>query len=115
MFHSDKKNMFVNHITLDKVDKKKESKTTPRVNTKKSAYDRVVQLVTNYNTEVKAPQEEQKKGTYECLQAYRFLGRFCCLKIIRLINSINRKCGRRCSTTRSICGNRKLCGRKNTI
>ena len=63
MFHSDKKNMFVNNITLDKVDKKKESKTTPHVNTKISAYDRVVQLVTNDNTEVKvqAPQEEQKK------------------------------------------------------
>ena len=54
--------MFVHNITLDKVDKKKESKTTPHVNTKISAYDRVVQLVTNDNTEVKAPQEEQKQG-----------------------------------------------------
>ena len=62
--HSDKKNIFVNNIKLDKVDKKKESKTTPHVNTKISAYDRVVQLVTNDIPEVKPPQEEQKKRVH---------------------------------------------------
>ena len=49
---------------LDKqnqVDKKKESRTTPHVNTKISAYDRIVQLVPNYNPEVKPQQEEQKQ------------------------------------------------------
>ena len=52
---TDKKNIFVNTI---KVYKKKESKTTPHVSTKISAYDRVVQLVTNNdNTEIK-PEEE---------------------------------------------------------
>ena len=59
--HIDNKNMFVSNIKLDKVDKKKESKTTPHVNTKISAYDRVVQLVTHDNSEVKPPQEEQQK------------------------------------------------------
>ena len=39
---SDKKNMFVNNFKLDKVDKKKESKTTPHVNVKISAYDEIV-------------------------------------------------------------------------
>ena len=58
--HIDKTNIFVSNIKLNKVDKKKESKTTPYVNTKISAYDRVVQLVTNDNSEVKPPQEEQK-------------------------------------------------------
>lgn len=77
--HSDKTNIFVNHIKLDKVDKKKESKTTPHVNTKISAYDRIVQLVTNdrsgvsdptergtasFVPEVKPPQEEQKKRVH---------------------------------------------------
>ena len=37
---SDKKYSFVNNITLDNVDKKKESKTTPNVNLKISAYDK---------------------------------------------------------------------------
>ena len=51
---TDKKNIFVNTI---KVDKKKESKTTPHVSTKISAYDRVVQIVTNNdNNEIK-PEE----------------------------------------------------------
>ena len=64
MFHNDK-TIFVNNIKLDKVDKKKESKTTPHVNTKVSAYDRVVQLVTNDNIDVvKAPQEEQKRKVH---------------------------------------------------
>ena len=56
------KNIFVNTI---KVDKKKESKTTPHVNTKHltlSAYDRVVQIVTNNdNNEIKPEEEESKK------------------------------------------------------
>ena len=53
--------MFVNTI---KVDKKKESKTTPNVNTKISAYDRVVQIVTNNdNNEIK-PEEEAKKKVH---------------------------------------------------
>ena len=42
---SDKTHILVNNITLDKVDKKKESKTTPNVNVKISAYDKFVQLV----------------------------------------------------------------------
>ena len=58
--HIDNKHIFVSNIKLDKVDKKKESKTTPHVNTKISAYDRVVQLVTIDNSEVKPPQEEQQ-------------------------------------------------------
>lgn len=62
--HSDKKIMFVNNTQLDKVDKKKYSKTTPHVSTKISAYDRVVQLVTNDNSEVKPPQEELKKKVH---------------------------------------------------
>ena len=52
---SDKKHIFVNTI---KVDKKKE--TTPHVSIKMNAYDRVVQIVTNDNNEVK-PEEEAKK------------------------------------------------------
>ena len=55
---TDKKHIFVNAI---KVDKKKE--TTPHVSTKHltlSAYDRVVQIVTKDNNEVK-PEEEAKK------------------------------------------------------
>ena len=44
---SDEKNMFVNDIKLDRVDKKKESKTTPNVNVKISAYYIVFQLGTN--------------------------------------------------------------------
>ena len=64
MFHkvqSDNKNMFVNNIKLDK---KKESKTTPHVNLKISAYDKGVQLVTNDNKEVKPPQEEPNKRVH---------------------------------------------------
>ena len=60
--HSDKKNVFLSNRKLDKADKKKESKTTPNVNVKISADDKIVQLVTNANTEVKPPQEEQKQG-----------------------------------------------------
>ena len=63
--HSDKKNIFVN-----RTDKKKESKTgnaglqakgPPHVHTKISAYDRIVQLVTNDRSEVNPQQDEQKK------------------------------------------------------
>ena len=54
---TDRKNIFVNTI---KVDKKKESMTTPHVSTKISAYDRVVQIVTSENNEGK-PEEEAKK------------------------------------------------------
>jgi len=53
------KNIFVNTI---KVDNKKESKTTPHVSIKLSAYDRVVQIVTNGNNEIK-PEEEAPKST----------------------------------------------------
>ena len=66
---TDKKNIFVNTI---KVDKKKESKTTPHVSTKISAYDRVVQIVTNDNNEIK-PEEESKKSTYDYLNNYLLL------------------------------------------
>ena len=68
---TDKKNIFVNTI---KVDKNKESKTTPHVSTKISAYDRVVQIVTNDSNEIK-PEEEAKKSTYDYLNNYLFL--FC--------------------------------------
>ena len=56
-----KTNMFVNAI---KADKKKESKTTPHVSTNISAYDRVVQIVTNNdNNEIK-PEEEAKQKVH---------------------------------------------------
>ena len=59
---TDKKNIFVNTI---KVDKKKESKTTPNVNTKISAYDRVVQIVTNNdNNEIKPEEEAPPKKVH---------------------------------------------------
>ena len=58
---SDKKHIFVNNITLDKVDKKRETKTTPHANVKISAYDKIVQLVTNDNAGVKPQQEEQQQ------------------------------------------------------
>ena len=60
---SDKKTMCVNNLKLGKVDTKKESKTTPHVSAKLSvsAYDRIVQLVTNHKPDVKPPQEEQNK------------------------------------------------------
>ena len=64
MFHqvqSDKKHIFVNNIKLDR---KKESKTTPHVNVKVSAYDKVVQLVTNYNTEVKKRHKKNQNREY---------------------------------------------------
>ena len=52
------KNIFANNI---KVDKKKASKTTPHVSTKISAYDRVVQIVTNDNNEIKPEEEAEQK------------------------------------------------------
>jgi len=58
---SDKKHVLVSNIILDKVDKKKESKTTPNVNVKISAYDKIIQLVTNGKAGVKPQQEEQNK------------------------------------------------------
>ena len=58
---SDKKSSFVSNM---KFDKKKESKTTRHVNVKISAYDKVVQLVTNHNTGVKPPQERQHKRVH---------------------------------------------------
>ena len=61
MFHkvqSDKKHIFVNNIKLDE---KKESKTTPHVNVKISAYDKVAQLVTDDSPEIKPLQEEPTK------------------------------------------------------
>ena len=66
---SDNTTIFVNNLKLDKVDKQKESKTTPNVNVKISAYDEIVQLVTKDNTEVKSPREKpNKKSTCECLK-----------------------------------------------
>ena len=60
------KNIFVNTIKVDKK-KEKESKTTPHVSTKLltlSAYDRVVQVVTdNDNNEIK-PEEEAPPKKY---------------------------------------------------
>ena len=59
------KHIFVDTVKVDK--KKKESKTTPHVSTKHltlSAYDRVVQIVTNNdNNEIK-PEEEAKKKVH---------------------------------------------------
>ena len=54
---TDKKHIFVNTI---KVDKKKESKTTPHVSTNISAYDRVVQIVTNDDNEIKLEEAQNK-------------------------------------------------------
>ena len=59
---TDKKNIFVNTIKVDKK-KEKESKTTPHVSTKISAYDRVVQIATNDNDEIK-PEEEANKQVH---------------------------------------------------
>ena len=61
------KHIFVNTI---KVDKKKESKTTPHVSTKISAYDRVVQIVTNNDNNDIKPEEEAQKSTYDYLDNY---------------------------------------------
>ena len=62
------KNIFVNAIN-----KKKESNTIPNVSTKISAYDRVVQIVTNNdNNEIKPEEEANKKSTYDYLNEYLF-------------------------------------------
>ena len=63
MFYTEgcKKHIFANSITLDKVDKTKETKTTPNVHVNISAYDKIVQLVTNNNTEIKPQQEQQRQ------------------------------------------------------
>ena len=58
---SDKKHIVVNNLELDKVDKEKESKATPHVNVKISAYDKIVQFVTHDETGVKPQQQEQNK------------------------------------------------------
>ena len=50
--------MFVNNI---KVDKANSSKTTPHVSTNISAYDRVVQIVTNDNNEIRLEEEAKRK------------------------------------------------------
>ena len=86
--HSEKKNVFVNNMKSDKVDKKKESKTEvrgghatstrnahpfqgkgrfapPHVSTKISAYDRIVQLVTNDRSRAEDPEvisQQQESG-----------------------------------------------------
>ena len=57
---TDKKNIFVNTIKVDKK-KEKESKTTPHVSIKISAYDRVVQIVTNNDNNEMKPEEDSKK------------------------------------------------------
>ena len=54
------KYIFANNI---KVDKTKESKTTPHASTNISAYDRVVQIVTNDSNERK-PEEEAKQQVH---------------------------------------------------
>ncbi len=60
----DKKDVFVNHIKLSKYDKKV-SKTTPTVNSKISAYDKVVSLVTSDDSVTAKPQDESnKKSSY---------------------------------------------------
>ena len=52
---TDKKNIFVNTIKVNK----KESKTTPSVNVKVSQYDRIVKIVTNNDdNEIKHELEE---------------------------------------------------------
>jgi len=58
---TDKKNIFVNTIKVNK----KESKTTPSVNVKVSQYDRIVKIVTNNDdNEIKHEDEPKKKSTY---------------------------------------------------
>ena len=55
---TDKKNIFVNTIKVNK----KESKTTPSVNVKVSQYDRIVKIVTNNDdNEIKHEDEPKKK------------------------------------------------------
>ena len=55
---TDKKNIFVNAIKVNK----KESKTTPSVNVKVSQYDRIVKIVTNNDdNEIKHEDEPKKK------------------------------------------------------
>ena len=56
----DKEDIFANNIKLTKVDKKVNNQT-PHVNTNISAYDRVVQVVSNDGTDVNHQQEESNK------------------------------------------------------
>ena len=81
---TDKKHIFVSTI---KVDKKKESKTTPHVSTKISAYDRVVQIVTNDNNEIKLG-GEAKPSTYDYLNDYLFFDYFASNVLTRSCNSL---------------------------
>ena len=58
---TDKKNIFVNTIKVNK----KESKTTPNVNVKVSQYDRIVKIVTNNDdNEIKHEPVEPKKKVH---------------------------------------------------
>ena len=57
------KHIFVNTIKVDKK-KENESKTTPHVSTKISAYDRVAQIVTNNDNNEITPEEEAKKKVH---------------------------------------------------
>ena len=59
--HNDKKDIFVNTI---KIEKQNLNKQTPRINTKISAYDRTVQLVTNTNNDSNEPEPKKKGSTY---------------------------------------------------
>ena len=70
----DKTDIFANTMTLTKVDKKVH-KQPPHVNTNISAYDRVVQVVSNDGTDVNLQQEESNKR-YTLAFRYGFI---CCL------------------------------------
>ena len=55
--HTDKKDIFVSNI---KIEKQNINKQTPRINTKISAYDRTVQLVTNTSNDSNEPEPKKK-------------------------------------------------------
>ena len=59
----DKTDIVANTIKLTKVDKTVHNQT-PHVNTNISAYDRVIQIVSNDGTDVNHQQEESNKGTH---------------------------------------------------
>ena len=82
---TDKKNIFVNTI---KVDKKKESKTTPHVSIKMNAYDRVVQIVTNDNNEIKPEEEATKQAHMIMLMIILFFAYFASNVLTRSCNSL---------------------------
>ena len=63
-FNEDKKtSVFVNNIKLNKTENDKGNKT-PHVSTKVSAYDRVVQLVTNDNTDTINQSDNQNNNKW---------------------------------------------------